>query len=269
METTALARPRATGHAVAETVVYASVLAGGVGASLVALTERVLFERNSLAPVLVVFLGTLVVYNIDRLRDRDRDRNTAPERTRFVEVHRDALRGVVAIAGLLGALLLLPYGAGSALAFTPILGLGLLHRRLKRWPFAKAVYVAVAWTTAVLIAARLPGPVATAPSPAFVAVLALSLLANTAVTGSQRMRRGGALVAALCGTLAAGLALLEPTVAGGVVCLPLGALAALRGGSETECLRLARGGSETEWVRLARGDATLGLGALAALVTFL
>ena len=50
-------------------------------------------------------LGTFIIYNLDRLRDVDRDRTTSPERTAFVETHRSGLTRAVVLAaiGALGA----------------------------------------------------------------------------------------------------------------------------------------------------------------------
>ncbi|MFP6639593.1 MAG: hypothetical protein VCC04_05055 [Myxococcota bacterium] len=94
--------------------------------------------------------GTLLVYNIDRLRDLDRDRLSSPARTAFVEQHRRGLVGLSALAGLASiplAMLQPPLAWGlCALA----LALGLLHRRLKGHLASGFIYVTVAWLLVVV-----------------------------------------------------------------------------------------------------------------------
>ena len=109
-------------------------------------------ERS--AGMALAFAGALVVYNVDRLRDLERDRETAPMRSRFVEQHRT---GVVALTG--GAALACPplawplpppvWGLCAA-----VLAFGLLHRRLKDRARFKIVYVTLAWLS---VAVGLPG----------------------------------------------------------------------------------------------------------------
>jgi hypothetical protein len=245
------------GRSVAEAVVFSSLLAAAVGASLVAVTERALYQRNSLVPTLIVVCGTLVIYNIDRLRDRHRDRHTAPRRTVFVDRHATALFALVMVAGAAIVALLIPHGIGASLAFAPILGLGLLHRRLKRWPRVKAIYVALAWTAAALLAARLvPGSSADLDRLFAVAtILGFSVLANTAVAGSEAA--GGRRLAFFAVAAALALTFATDRAPTALAILPLGPLVAL----------LARG--RGEWGRLTRFDGALGLSALISLAFML
>jgi hypothetical protein len=90
--------------------------------------------------------GTLIVYNVDRLRDLARDRLTAPERSAFVERFRTALllqiaaaAGLAAVAGWIAGPSVLAVAAGVAIV-------GLAHRRLKRFAWAKPAYLTGAWT---------------------------------------------------------------------------------------------------------------------------
>lgn len=94
----------------------------------------------------LVVAGTLVVYSVDRLRDIARDRLTAPERSAFVERFRTAVllqialaAGLAAVAGWIAGPRVLAVAAGVA-------GVGLAHRRLKQFAWAKPAYLTGAWT---------------------------------------------------------------------------------------------------------------------------
>lgn len=98
----------------------------------------------------VAACGTLVVYDVDRLRDLQRDRLTAPARSAFVARHTRALRALCVAAGA-GAIGLAPgLGARPVVLLACVLALGLAHRRLKDVPFAKAAYVSAAWLAVVV-----------------------------------------------------------------------------------------------------------------------
>jgi len=94
----------------------------------------------------LAFSGTLAVYGVDRLRDIDRDHQTSPRRSAFVDRHRLILMGLSA-----GGLAL---GLWTAWALPPttwflcaaIGATGLLHRRLKGRSDRAWLYVALAWT---------------------------------------------------------------------------------------------------------------------------
>jgi len=109
------------------------------------------------AAVGLAFCGTLVVYNVDRLRDLDRDRATAPARSAFVTRHGAGLALLTVAAGLLSAGFAVAAGPRALLVLAPIFGLGLLHRRLKHVTFAKSAYITAAW---VGVAVGLPFAIA-------------------------------------------------------------------------------------------------------------
>ena len=160
--------------------------------------------------------GTLVVYVIDRLRDVQRDRETAPARTAFVSSHRRALRaGAIGAGGVaLAIAATLPWQALAApLAAAPV---AFFHRRLKRFELAKAAYVTLAWAA---VTVGLPAGLGGARHTAWVAAaIALAVFANAIASnvrdeeagaerfGSRRVLR----VAALAAVAAVALPLLGP-----------------------------------------------------------
>lgn len=94
--------------------------------------------------------GTLVVYNVDRLRDLERDRITAPLRSAFIERWHGALVALTAGAAITAATLAVLNGPAVFAVLLPTAAAGLLHRRLKRLVWAKGVYISLAWTAVVV-----------------------------------------------------------------------------------------------------------------------
>ena len=125
----------------------------------------------------LAFCGTLVVYNVDRLRDLARDRQTSPARSAFVARHRRALGTLVGMAGVASLGLGILLGPRAVLALVPVLVLRLLHRRLKRYVLAKPLYIALAWVGATVVL-----PAVVRPDPQGVTdaawMVGLTILAN-------------------------------------------------------------------------------------------
>jgi 4-hydroxybenzoate polyprenyltransferase len=98
----------------------------------------------------LAFAGTLVVYNVDRLRDLDRDRATAPQRSAFVVRHGGDLALLAFGAALASVGFGLAAGPRAWALLAPVLLAGLLHRRLKHLTFAKSGYITAAWVAVVV-----------------------------------------------------------------------------------------------------------------------
>jgi hypothetical protein len=97
----------------------------------------------------LAFTGTLVIYNVDRLRDLERDRKISPLRSAFVERHRNALTGLTASAGIASLAFAIAAGVTACLVLAPVLALGLMHRRIKHLDFGKSAYITVCWVVVV------------------------------------------------------------------------------------------------------------------------
>lgn len=136
-----------------EALAFSSILPACVAGALT-LAAALSLVDNSAGSQLVAglaFAGTLVVYNVDRLRDLERDWRSSPLRSAFVSRHRAQLIGLVIIAGSAAATLGWQAGPAAiglcAAVFVP----ALFHRRIKRQhPSAKAAYVTTAWVAAVV-----------------------------------------------------------------------------------------------------------------------
>ena len=190
-------------------------------AALVAASSRALELPVDARAVGLAFAGTFVVYNLDRLRDLERDRRTAPLRTAFVVAHQTALVRC-SLAALVLALLLLAFAGGRAgVLLLPALALGLAHRRLKHIAFFKPVYIVVAWLIVVVglpwcLAASAGRAIQPAQVGWLIAVLAASILSN-AVAANVRDHEAGA---ARLGAERA-LAIARRLAVAGVVCAVL------------------------------------------------
>jgi len=246
-----------------DALLFSSAGAAAVAFALTLAASPALGVRPHPAVLGLAFAGTLLVYNVDRLRDLQDDRLTAPERSAFVRKHGGGLAALAALAGLAAG--------GFALALGPIawvlcgtaLALGLLHRRLKHLPGLKTLYVTGAWLAVVVgLPALTDGPASPLrASIAWVSVVyGLSIGPNLMVSNlrdseNRAARASPRAVLRLAGAIAAcglALALLAPGAIRPLACVPLAELGALA------CYRTS------ERYGLAVVDGALALGGLAA-----
>lgn len=244
---------------------FAGLIPAGVAASLLLAADFALGSALDSAPgsphawiaAALAACGTIVVYNVDRLRDTGIDHASSPLRTAFVERHRRGLWLLTAAAGVaslaLGLALALATSMDVVLLCAGVVVVGLLHRRLKRWPVAKPIYVAGAW---VAVTAGIPA--LSAPEPATVpwllaiyaaAIGANLIAANLPDSDSTASLLAGARAIAAVGVLVAAV--------GPESCQPLAAIPA----AELAVLVFYRKGERYEGVVL---DGALLLGAAAA-----
>ena len=87
---------------IADLMAFSSTVAAAIAALLVSAAGAAMGVAVPTAALGLAAAGTLFVYNVDRLRDLDADRETAPARTAFVERHRAPLRATAGIAALVG-----------------------------------------------------------------------------------------------------------------------------------------------------------------------
>jgi hypothetical protein len=171
-------------RALVDAAIYSSLSLAATAACLCAAATLALGARPDPATLMLAAAGTLVVYNVDRLRDLERDRATSPQRTRFVLRWRHELKGLVAVATVTAAWFAWSLGPSVVALLVPAAALGLAHRRLKHLPYVKGPYIAAAW---VIVSVGLPW--LTTPAPDNVgwtaALLFFAILAN-AVASSVR-----------------------------------------------------------------------------------
>lgn len=136
----------------------------------------------------LAFAGTLAVYGVDRLRDIDRDHQTSPRRSAFVDRHRATLLGLSAGGLALGLWTAWTLPPATWLLCAAVGATGLLHRRLKGRSDRAWLYVALAWTG---VTAGLPALLLASASalPVRWVTLGLSLLlalGSNALASEQR-----------------------------------------------------------------------------------
>ena len=224
-----------------DALVFSNLWMAAAAGALVAAASRAMATTIRPEAVGLAFAGTLVVYNIDRLRDLHRDQHASRDRSAFVAEHKGqlcALTGAAAIASLyFGA----RAGWPAALMLLPVLGVGLFHRRLKRFENAKIVYIAASWTC---VGFGLPAVLAPDAQGVYwvASILAVTMLANVIAFNVreegariERVRRPRALrVARVCAGLGVLLGALAPSPSDALVAVPLATLLALVGYRPTE-----------------------------------
>jgi 4-hydroxybenzoate polyprenyltransferase len=184
---------------VSDALAFSSLWAGAVAVALLLAAARAMGLEATIWMGLLAFSGTVVVYGVDRLRDVERDRLTAPDRTAFVERHRPALIAVCGASGLIATAAAWTLGPAVCVLCGGVLGLGLAHRRLKHVPIFKGLYVTVAWLAVVVGVPALsalsqgpPGPPRWATEASWTAgILGAAILGNV-VASSLRDSEAGA-----------------------------------------------------------------------------
>lgn len=137
-----------------DAVAFSNGLPAAIAAGLSLAASAALGAPNPMHWALLAASGTFVVYGLDRLRDRARDRTTSPLRTDFVEQHARAITLCVAVAALVVGATLVSAPMRVVLLCLGVGAIGLLHRRLKGRTALKSMYVSIAW---VAICAGVPG----------------------------------------------------------------------------------------------------------------
>lgn len=166
-----------------DALVFSSLWVAAAATMLAAAASSVLHVPAPARLLAFVFAGTLLVYQLDRLRDVARDRRTSPLRTDFVERHRTLLGATTALAALV-ALACVPALGRRALAIAAlVLALGLLHRHLKRVWFVKPVYITASWLCVTVGLPLAAAGVVPAGTAGVVVVLGAALLANVLASG--------------------------------------------------------------------------------------
>jgi 4-hydroxybenzoate polyprenyltransferase len=227
--------------AVLELLAYSSLVVALAASALCAAAGRVLGADPTPATLVIAAAGTLFIYNVDRLRDVERDRATSPHRTAFVERWRPALLGLAGASAAAAAVLALRAGPRVVIALAPIAVLGLAHRRLKQFAWWKPFYVSGAWTAVVVgLPAAMVERVRDVPWIAAIvsATIAANVIASNLRDQEAPAARFGARVplqiarGLVLG--AAAFALLAPGGVQALVPIPLATLAALAAFRPTE-----------------------------------
>jgi hypothetical protein len=132
---------------------FPSLLPAAVAAALLLAASQAMGVPPDWITAGLAAAGTLVVYNVDRLRDVQADRASTPLRTAFIERHRTKLLALTAAAAAASVVLAAMTTRDVQLLCAGVLAIGLLHRRLKARAGWKVLYVTAAW---VCVTAGIP-----------------------------------------------------------------------------------------------------------------
>ncbi len=209
-------------------LIFSSVWVAGVAAVLASAASFGLGHSPSAAVVLLASAGTFVIYNVDRLRDLERDRTTSPLRSAFVERHEKALQVAVGLALLVSIFAASTLSPAAWLLCGGGLAIGLMHRRLKHLARLKPAYVTCVWLGVVV---GLPAATQGASAGRLAGVLAVigcaifaNLLASNLAPGQESRGIARALATAAAGVA---IALLGPVELRALAAIPLGQAVAL------------------------------------------
>lgn len=213
--------------ALGDGLAFPSLLPAGVAAGLLLAARQALELGPDWATVALAGAGTLVVYNVDRLRDVPADRKTAPLRTAFIERHRNTILAVTIVAAAASIALTWQVAREVQLLCGSVLAIGLMHRRLKTAATWKLVYVTAAW---VSVTAGIPALAASSPEslPWLLAIYTSTIAANLLATRLRAATDAGVLRTARALTVAAtATALLAPEAIKPLAAIPACELLAL------------------------------------------
>jgi len=230
-----------TPRSLLDALVFSNLWMAAAAGALVAAASRAMGTAIRPEAVGLAIAGTLVVYNVDRLRDLHRDRHASRDRSAFIAEHEGRLRALTAAAAAASLYFGAHAGWPAALMLLPVLGVGLSHRRIKRFENAKIVYIAASWTC---VGFGLPAVLAPDPQNLHwvAATLAATMLANVIAFNVrdeephvERVSRRRALqIAHVCAGIGVALGALAPSPSGALIAIPLATLLALVGYRPTE-----------------------------------
>jgi hypothetical protein len=217
-----------------DVLAFSSLWVAAAAAALAAACSLAMGIPVSGAAVGLAFAGTLVVYNVDRLRDLDADRTTAPDRSAFIAAHGGGLALLTVASALASLTFALAAGPRAFAVLVPILGLGLLHRRLKQLGFGKSAYLATAWIGVVVGVPALIDPAATQvewtlgiTAPALFANAIASNIRDVEVVAARFGSRPALTVAQAFAVLGVAIAATAPVPARSLMAVPVTTLLAL------------------------------------------
>ena len=128
-----------------EYLAYTGTIAALLATTLSIFTFLFLSTAINYLLLILIFTGTLTIYNIDHLRDLNYDQATNPLRANFIRSNKTIIYLIAGLSIFTSIISLYFIGFNIIpILLIPFL-LGLLHRRLKGNPLFSAIYVTIAW----------------------------------------------------------------------------------------------------------------------------
>ena len=169
-----------------EALAYTGTIAAMLALSLAIFTFLFLGTGINYILLVLIFCGTLVIYNLDHLKDIDSDKTTNPKRVNFILSNKLLIYFIIGVSVVLS--LLAVYFLGTHLVPLIILPFlfGLMHRIIKNSPVFSAVYITLSW---LMITVYLPAYITGKPKEIiFLSIIIGVLLFLNAYTSSLRQK---------------------------------------------------------------------------------
>ncbi len=169
-----------------ESLAYTGTIAAMLAVSLAIFTFLFLGTDINYILIVLIFCGTLVIYNLDHLKDINSDKNTNPKRVNFIIRNKRLIYLITGLSMILS--LLAVYNLGIKLLpiiLLPFL-LGIMHRIIKNSPLFSAVYITLSW---LMITVYLPAYLTDNPKEIIIlSILVGIFLFCNAYTSSLRQK---------------------------------------------------------------------------------
>ena len=101
--------------------------------------------------LLLIFFGTLIIYNIDHISGMKEDKKDNPSRYYFVSRNITLLKVLIFISALICLALITKIGLLKSAFLIPVAIIGIFHRRIKYNPIVTSIYITISWLAVVVI----------------------------------------------------------------------------------------------------------------------
>ena len=170
----------------AEALAYTGTIAAILAVSISIFVFLFLGSGINYILLVLIFCGTLVIYNLDHLKDIESDKTTNPKRVKFISGNKFLIYSIIGISFALSVSAV--YFLGTHLVPLIILPFlfGLFHRIIKNSPAFSAVYITLSW---LMITVYLPAYLTGKPGKIiFLSIIIGILLFFNAYTSSLRQK---------------------------------------------------------------------------------
>ena len=132
---------------------FTSLIVALLSLTLALCTISILDIKINYDLLLLIFFGTLTIYNVDHIRGLQKDLATNPERVRFIRKNLKVIYLIVVVSFFFSVLFSFKIGFKLLPVILIPFILGLAHRRLKKFSLFSAIYITLSW---VIVTTVLP-----------------------------------------------------------------------------------------------------------------
>jgi len=128
-----------------EVLAYTGIIAAMLAVSIAIFTFLFLDSGINYILLVLIFCGTLVIYNLDHLKDINSDRTTNPLRVNFIIKNKRLIYLITGLSMFLSILAVYYLGIKLIPIIVVPFFLGLIHRIIKNSPLVSAIYITLSW----------------------------------------------------------------------------------------------------------------------------